>query len=1125
MKHASLSLLLACLAPALAPAQSQQQPPLPRLPDVPPPLVALRDAEPASEITLVNNHDFPTRELFSIPVSAASENAALAAVPANAQGGAGAVPLQLRREGNRVYAWLDVPLAAGASARYTIRPAGASTAASAKLQVAVSETFESGLPKEFTLDGKRLPSFDLLIVETVTALNKFQDKREDKVRAAFAESVRDNKLRFRQTAVSAGAALAEFCYEGEGGRFNDYTLRVVHRVRADGAIDTAVTVGTRKIRAKETYLAIAKIFPGTAGAGAVVDWKGEKHDLPPGGASPQRTLRTQNWTRDVNWFGLVSNVPGTLARPLVAAYTPNLARIDDRDTLRNANDFLVDEVALCTDEGWALLSEISRGQPVVKSYVTTYFVPPATDETVALKFRSLPPGAHTPQSLDNTLVAFAGYQGARVTAPGKLEISLGVSGVSFGTNYFPNATFGENFEYWRGAGLGMGRLGRDLHRWWPGFRHWEFFKDEIRRDIRIINSLGMDWFRIHAMPVPDYKKDYLTTPEGKWMFEYLEFMAGVARECGVGIRYDFHTSPADAELVASRLGDVIKFYEIDNEVLIIPGAKTEYFDYWKKTRDTIHKVRPGAPVFTTGAAAAPYSLLDSLARRGIIFDAVGQHGYIDRREAPAHFRDNAISLGGYATERGKTPLNTEYNWRMITRETEEQQARHFGEISRYYFSPRAMPVAFQFQFQETFCVPPRTRGALRHYEPLRVDRTPKPQAFVFKESIRKYGNANNRLRQLDITVDDDVRLAPGAEFSYNVTIRNVAARPLSLTLTPRLPEGITAAGDALTLDLRPGEKRTIARKARAATELKPGVYHFFEEARYDDDVYFGWGIARHVAKPQLDLDRPVLRNVRYEGGVTMLDRLDLSTFASSVFGEEAPALEVDWALYLYHSLRCATGAPVTREKDTTLSAAEGAKKNLVVVGTPASNALVKAVEDQLPASFRKLRDGVGLVARVDEPLGNRGVTWLVVTGADAEGVERAASDLLYRYWRFAKDAASFREGMPPIVGSWAGTEPERKPARRRTTETTAARTFESVVLRAPATAKIGEELRVIAMESAEPPGPAGGLRIGVYLREKRVRTAVTNATGEVVFQLDAPGEYEIRAEKIDAAPRRISVTQ
>jgi hypothetical protein len=87
------------------------------------------------------------------------------------------------------------------------------------------------------------------------------------------------------------------------------------------------------------------------------------------------------------------------------------------------------------------------------------------------------------------------------------------------------------------------------------------------------------------------------------------------------------------------------------------------------------------------------------------------------------------------------------------------------------------------------------------------------------------------------------------------------------------------------------------------------------------------------------------------------------------------------------------------------------------------------------------------------------------------------------------------------------------------------RAFESITLRAPQTAKAGGEFRVIAMESAEPPEPAGGLRIGVYLGEKRVRTAVTNATGEVVFQLDAPGEYEIRAEKTDAAPRRIPVTQ
>lgn len=70
-------------------------------------------------------------------------------------------------------------------------------------------------------------------------------------------------------------------------------------------------------------------------------------------------------------------------------------------------------------------------------------------------------------------------------------------------------------------------------------------------------------------------------------------------------------------------------------------------------------------------------------------DAVGQHAYVDRREMPDHFRDIAVSLGGYATRTGRLPLNSEYNWRMITRETEESQAERFREISENLLSPRA----------------------------------------------------------------------------------------------------------------------------------------------------------------------------------------------------------------------------------------------------------------------------------------------------------------------------------------------------------------------------------------------------------------------------------------------------
>lgn len=1112
----SLAAVVSCAVASVA---------LATIPDVPRPLVALPAAPAAEALRVTNNHAFTVREMLSIPVAAASADAAWLVEESRAGGSAGTRPLQLRRVGNRVFAWLDVALDGGASADFIFRPGIATSAAPSA--VTEAEMFPSGLPKAFrTAAGAELPAFDLLLVESTTALDKFQDAREKKVRAAFAESVDAGQLRFRRTAAHVGPALAEFHYEAAGGRFNDYTLSVVHRVHAGGTLDTEITIGTSRLRTPSSYLAVAKLLPGTAGASVVIDWKGEKHALQAGSAAPQRTLRSHNWGRDLNWLALGRETGGLLTRPLVAAYVPNLSRVH-RDTLRNANDFLVNEYALGTADGWAVLAEIGREQLVVKSYVATNFVPPSESETITLRYRTLPPGNYTAPQLDNALVSFAGYQGARVAASGKLSVDFGVAGVSFGTNYFPNATFGENFEFWRSAGLSGGRLGRDFNYWWPSFRHWELFKDDIRRDLRILNSLGIEWFRIHDYVVPDYRQDYLQTPEGAWMFEYLKFMAQTARECGLGILHDFHISPGDAAFVARHLGDVIKFYEIDNEVLLIPGAKTEYFDYWRAVREQIRRERPEAPVFVTGAAAQPFALHQEFDRRGLTFDAIGQHGYIDRRETPTHFRDNAVSLGGFATSRGQLPINTEYNWRMITRETEAQQAQHFGEISDHYLGPRAMPVAFQFQFQETFCIPPRNRGALRHYEPLRWDRTPKPQAFVFKNSIRKYGTASNRLHQLDLALEgadqDGLRVSPGKEFTYTVTVRNVAARPLSLTLTPRLPTGLVSEDRELSVVLQPGEQRVITRRGRADAALTPGVYHFFEETRFGDDVHFGWGIARFARHPQLDLTQPLLKGVSYEGGVETLDQLDLSSVASSVFGEDAPALEVDWALYIYHTLRSATGSPVTREKDTTLSPAEGARRNLVVVGTPASNALVRAIVPQLPPAFKALAPGEGYVVRVDAPLGNAGTRWLVVTGGDAEGVERAASDFLYRYWRFAKDAVTFRQGMPPMDGSWTGAEPERAPPSASASARETA--LQSLSLQVPKTIRAGEKFRVVALSSAEPPGPAVRVRLSVYRGKKRVQTGVSNAAGEVVFQIEDPGSYEVRADRAPASATKIKVTK
>jgi hypothetical protein len=1090
-------------------------------PSVPPAPIALDKTGPVSVLNVTNNHPFAVRELISIPVEIRSAESGLLVEQDSREGAAPRVSaLQVRREGERAFGWLDVALAAGDTTRFVVRSGQVPHTEPVRGAV-VATAFASGLPQTFRLAaGIEMPAFDLLVLEETAELDTFADNRDVRVRRALAAAAK-NPLQFRQTSAQAGTTVSEFRYEAQGGRANEYRVSVTHRVQASGTLDTEVTVRTLTLRTAETYLAIAKIFPAKAGTGAVIRWKGEIVALPAEGASPPRTVRSAHWSRDVSWIALGAAGGGKLSQPLLARNVYNLAR-EHRGILRNANDFQVNELAVGTADGWALLSEIARDQTVMTNYIPVQFVPPAPGESVVMDFRLLAPGAHTAQSIDQAFTAYAGHQGASLKQPGEVNLDFGVRGVQFGTSFFPNSTYGQNFEFWRSAGMIGGRLNpKDLNRDWSRFKYAYLFKEEMRRDLRIANAMGLDWIRIHHFDAPDFRTDYLQTEKGKWMLDFLDFFVGAAREAGLGIFLDFALSPNDIAFVARTYGDVIRYYEIQNEVLINPGARLDYFDYWQEVRDRIEQERPGSPVLITGAAQF-FGVFDELDRRGITFNTTGQHCYVDRRELPAHFRDNAVGLGGYASRKGTHALNSEFNWRMITRETEEAQGAQFTELATHLFESRSMPLALQFHFQETFCSPPRTRGALRHYDPLRFDRTPKPQALAYMDIIRKFGTPQNRLHQLQVQIDE-VRLQPGQEFTYAIALENVSPHPIALTIKPQLPSGFVPLSGEVSLELRPGEKRVLSRQGRAAADLPPGVYHIFEEIRYPGEVHFGWGIGRHIAAPALDLKQPLLKNVTYDGGLAQLAQIDLSTVSAAVFGEDAPALEVEWALYIYQTLRSATGAPVTREKETTLPLVDAVSRNLVLVGTPESNPLIKAVEAQLPASFTKLRKGHGLVAQVKDPTGYKGTVWLIVTGADTYGVERAASDFLYRYWRFAKEAVPFRKGMPPVEGSWMGTEPERSIPRERTAAQTAA-SARSINLTLPAVIRVGQEFRAVAMDSAEPPGPAAGVRIGVYRLGALLHSAVANGSGEARFHLDEAGDYEIRVEQVPSSNVRFTIS-
>ncbi|MBA3513036.1 MAG: hypothetical protein H0T77_01495 [Pyrinomonadaceae bacterium] len=76
---------------------------------------------------------------------------------------------------------------------------------------------------------------------------------------------------------------------------------------------------------------------------------------------------------------------------------------------------------------------------------------------------------------------------------------------------------------------------------------------------------------------------------------------------------------------------------------------------------------------------------------------------------------------------------------------------------------------------------------------------------------------------------------------------------------------------------------------------------------------------------------------------------------------------------------------------------------LILVGTTKTNALVAAA---MKGSSPEAGTAPRFVTRI-APNAQHG-DWLVIGGATPEDAERAAMDLIIRYWKFAKDSAARR---------------------------------------------------------------------------------------------------------------------
>ena len=111
------------------------------------------------------------------------------------------------------------------------------------------------------------------------------------------------------------------------------------------------------------------------------------------------------------------------------------------------------------------------------------------------------------------------------------------------------------------------------------------------------------------------------------------------------------------------------------------------------------------------------------------------------------------------------------------------------------------------------------------------------------------------------------------------------------------------------------------------------------------------------------------------------------------FGGLASPLEVEQAFQLRNTLQSVTGREVRVSAKKDLPDALARRGTVFLVGTAATSALVAAPKTPVEA-------GTGTISVFRES----GREWVVLTGADAKGVEAAVVELELRFWPNAKDA-------------------------------------------------------------------------------------------------------------------------
>jgi hypothetical protein len=596
------------------------------------------------------------------------------------------------------------------------------------------------------------------------------------------------------------------------------------------------------------------------------------------------------------------------------------------------------------------------------------------------------------EQTDDAFVAYASYA-EQTKENNSIKYSIGVPSTRFGTNYFPYSTLGENFDLQKLPGM-------DRDSYWAfaadTVNKWQLFADDIRRDLRIAKTLGFELIRLHHLEI-------IQGVDKKTQLEYLDFFFSEMRKLKLKALLDARISADDTAELVKRYRDVIDGVEVDNEILIF-GINDDAPAYWTRVYNAVKAVAPEIPVHLT--AHTNTGAFDRLQKLGVKFDKIGQHAYTDGLDSMPNTRGFSLAAASYGRRVGKPPIITEWNWRFLTRMTEDDRAKIYAPIFENVLKTRSMPTMYQFQFNETLAMNPRVLKGIRHYEQIWLSRRPKPEAFVLSDLIKKYAAPNHPNKVLNVE-HAVVELDKNGQGTARFKITNTSNRDLNLKTAIESPANLKANfADAKSVNLRlkAYETKSVTVSLQAIStdnspQPLPGFYHAFLRIEGANDLLrYGWAEARLAGAPQIDATTKT--NVIYGENAFSFN---LNRPLAVVYGDKSPIQDVETAYAVVNALESAIGRPVKIYELKDLPKDE--QNALVLIGTPKTNQLINQVFGKIPANLSAAKQ---FVARVSDDSNN---DWLILSGADNLEAERAAMDWTIRFWKYAKDSAARRVGL------------------------------------------------------------------------------------------------------------------